>query len=58
MSLRISNRLTAKQKAMLESLDYCGTWELTVEEAGDIIDDLLAERRMHRDDYEPDMFQN
>ena len=58
MGLIVSNRLTDKQRDMLERLNYCGTWQLTVEEAGAVIDELLAERRMHRDDYEPDLFQS
>lgn len=52
MGLIVSNRLTDKQRAILEKYDYCGTWELTVEEAAQIIDEIFAEQRMHRDDMD------
>lgn len=47
MSLKISNKLTAKQRAILLKLDYVGTWNLTVEEAGKIIDELIAEANLN-----------
>jgi hypothetical protein len=56
MGLIISNRATAKQIDMLRKLEYLGTWTLTIEEAATLIDELLEEQRMHRDDFEPDYF--
>jgi hypothetical protein len=56
MGLIISNRATAKQIEMLRKLEYLGTWTLTIEEAATLIDELLEEQRMHRDDFEPDYF--
>jgi len=50
MGLHISNRMTDKQRAILEKYDYCGPWDLTVEEAAAVIDELFEERRlMERD---------
>lgn len=44
MSLKITNRMTPKQKAILLKLEYIGKWDLTVEAAGKVIDELIAER--------------
>lgn len=44
MSLKISNKLTAKQRAILLKLDYVGKWDITVDEAAKIIDELFNER--------------
>lgn len=44
MSLKISNKLTEKQRKLLVSLDYTGTWDLTVQEASKVIDELLIEQ--------------
>jgi hypothetical protein len=46
MGLFISNRLTAKQRAILEKYDYCGSYDLTVEQAAVIIDELFEEQRL------------
>lgn len=46
MSLKISNKLTAKQKDILQKLEYCGTWDLTVDEANKLIEELYAEKRL------------
>lgn len=56
MSLHISNRLTDKQIAILTKLEYIGSYDLTVEQAAAIIDELFEEQRLHRDDYQPDYF--
>jgi hypothetical protein len=50
MGLKINNKLTAKQKAILIKLGYIGTGEyvidnLTVEAAGKIIDELFIEQK-------------
>jgi hypothetical protein len=49
MSLRITNKATAKQRELLTKLEYDGQGKyapenLTVEEAGKIIDELFVER--------------
>lgn len=56
MSLHINNMVTDKQVAILTKYDYCGTFNLTIEEAAKIIDELFEEQRMHKDDYQPDYF--
>lgn len=55
MGLRLSNRATPKQVAMLDKLGYIagGAYaapKLTMEEAGNIIDSLLEEQRLHKDE--------
>ena len=54
MVLRLTNRLTAAQKQMLEQLDYYGTFDLSVRQAAEIIDGLLEEERLRKRDYEQD----
>ena len=54
MALRLTNRLTAAQKQMLEQLDYYGTFDLSVQQAAEIIDGLLEEERLRKRDYEQD----
>jgi hypothetical protein len=44
MSLKITNKLTAKQRELLLKLEYDGTWDLTVEQAAEVIDELLLEQ--------------
>jgi DNA-nicking Smr family endonuclease len=44
MSLKITNKLTQKQREFLLSLDYVGTWNLTTEEAAKVIDELLVDK--------------
>lgn len=55
MTLRLTNKATDAQKAMLTKLGYIGTGKyvldlLTMSQAAEIIDGLLAEQRMSRDD--------
>lgn len=42
MSLKLTNKLTAQQKAVLQKLEYYGTYDLTIEEAAKLIDELFA----------------
>jgi hypothetical protein len=61
VSLYISNKATAKQLAMLKKLNYCENGKytlnaLSVEQAAALIDELFEEQRLHRDEYEPDYF--
>ncbi len=44
MSLKISNKLTAKQRALLVELEYIGKFDLTVEEAAKLIDELIIDK--------------
>lgn len=58
MTLRLTNKATDAQKAMLLKLGYIGTGQyvidlLTMEQAAECIDGLLGEQRMHRDDETP-----
>lgn len=51
MSLKISNKATAKQIELLKKLGYTGNGafaaeNLTTEEAGKIIDELVVERNL------------
>lgn len=57
MSLFISNKASAKQKAFLEKLGYMGTGqyaleELSFDDASDIIEELLEEQRLMERDEE------
>jgi hypothetical protein len=45
MSLKITNKLTEKQRSILVKLEYIGTWDLTVDQATKVIDELFAERK-------------
>lgn len=45
MSLKISNKMTEKQRQILLKLEYVGKWDLTVEEAATVIDELFIERK-------------
>lgn len=47
MSLKLTNKVTDKQIAMLKQLEYYGTLILTIAEAQSIIDSLLEQER-HR----------
>jgi hypothetical protein len=63
MSLRISNKATDKQLAMLDRLGYSGTGkyapdQLTIAEAAEIIDGLLELQRLHQDEPAPDYYTN
>lgn len=54
MSLKITNKATAKQKAILQKLEYNGTGQfaldqLTVEDAASLIDELFAEKSLEND---------
>lgn len=46
MSLIISNHLTDKQKAILQKMEYYGTYDLTVSEATHLIEELFEEKRL------------
>lgn len=46
MSLKITNRLTQKQRELLVKLEYVGKWDITVEEAAKLIDELVVERKL------------
>lgn len=49
MSLILSNRLTDKQRAMLQRLEYYGTYDLTTEQAAHLIDELLEQQRQEQE---------
>lgn len=53
MSLKINNRATAKQIAMLKELDYYGKWDLSVDEAADLLTELFEQRRLALQNEEP-----
>lgn len=46
MSLKINNRATPKQIEILKQLDYCGKWDISTDEAAEIISELWEERRL------------
>lgn len=55
MGLKLSNRATPKQVAMLDKLGYIqgGAYaapKLTMEEAAQLIDELLEEQRLNKDE--------
>lgn len=54
MSLRITNKATAKQIQVLKEMDYVGKWDLTIDEATEIIGELFEERReaLKNEDYD------
>lgn len=52
MSLHLSNRMTSKQRAILEANGYLGTWDLTIEQAAEIITAIFEEQRMHKDEIQ------
>lgn len=54
MSLKINNRATPKQIAVLKSMDYYGRWDLSVDEAAKLITELFEERRLQLDNEDPD----
>lgn len=59
MSLRLTNRLTDKQREMLEKLDYLGSYDISVQEAAECIDGLLSEKRLaDRDDEQYEGWDN
>jgi hypothetical protein len=45
MSLKINNRATPKQIQMLKDMDYDGKWDLSTDEAAEIITALFEQRR-------------
>lgn len=47
MSLKITNKLTEKQREMLIRLEYTDTWDLTVDAASKVIDELVAEQGLN-----------
>lgn len=49
MSLKLTNRLTTPQRELLVRLDYLGKWDLTVEEAAALIQELIEQRRQEED---------
>ena len=55
MSLIISNKVTDKQRAILKECEYYGTFNLTIEEAAKIIDELFEEQRLQRQHSEDDL---
>ncbi len=50
MSLILSNKATDKQIAALKKLDYFGTFDLTVEQAAQLLDELFEQKRIHQDE--------
>lgn len=48
MSLKISNRATPKQIQILKDLEYYGKWDLSTDEAGEIITALWEEQRLEK----------
>jgi hypothetical protein len=52
MSLIVSNKLTDKQRAQLIKLEYIGTFDLTIEQAAEIIDELFEEQRLFYRDFD------
>lgn len=46
MSLKINNRATSKQIEILKAMDYYGKWDLSTDEAAEIIGGLFEERRL------------
>lgn len=44
MSLILTNRLTEKQTELLKKLGYYGTFNLTVQEAEHLIDELIEQQ--------------
>lgn len=52
MSLIVSNRATEKQIAMLKKLEYYGNFNLSIEEAAQLIDELFEQQRL--DNFETD----
>lgn len=58
MSLKISNRATPKQIQMLKDMEYTGKWDLSTDEAAEIISALFEERRGQLDDdFEQDFIE-
>lgn len=45
MSLKINDRATPKQIHMLKDLDYVGKWDLSTDEAAQLITELFQVRR-------------
>lgn len=45
MGLKIDNRATPKQIQTLKDLDYVGKWDLSTDEAAELITELFEERR-------------
>jgi hypothetical protein len=48
MSLIVSNRATDKQIETLRKLEYYGSFDLTMAQAADLIDELFEQQRMDR----------
>lgn len=46
MSLKITNKLTERQRQILVKLEYSGTWDLTVDQASTVIDELINEKQL------------
>lgn len=44
MSLKVTNKLTAHQRAILVKLEYIGSWDITIDEANKLIDELFAQK--------------
>lgn len=53
MSLKINDRATPKQIQTLKDLEYVGKWDLSTDEAAEIITELFNERRQQLDEEEP-----
>jgi hypothetical protein len=49
MGLKINNRATPKQIQMLKDMDYDGKWDLSTDEAAEIITALFEQRRQELD---------
>lgn len=49
MGLKISNKATPKQIETLKNLDYIGKWDLTTDEAAEVITELFEQRRQEVD---------
>lgn len=52
MSLKLSNRVTKAQRELLIRLDYVGKWNITMEEAAELITELIIQRRGEEDNQD------
>ncbi len=44
MSLKLSNKLTSQQRNALQQLEYYGTYDLSINEASKLIDELFIQK--------------
>ncbi len=55
MSLIVSNRATEKQIAMLKKLEYYGDFNLSVDEAAELIDEYFEQQRLDQQEHVYDL---